>query len=67
MAFYQSKQIVNNEPLVSADGATETIAIISTHSAATLIMRMRDDCNATSHGARTESIGVLLSSPDGEY
>ncbi|MDQ5944624.1 MAG: hypothetical protein QG619_41 [Pseudomonadota bacterium] len=28
MAFYQSKQIVNNEPLVSADGATETIAIV---------------------------------------
>ena len=28
MAFYQSKQIVNNEPLVSADGATEVIAIV---------------------------------------
>lgn len=28
MAFYQSKQIVNNEPLVSGDGATEVISII---------------------------------------
>lgn len=28
MAFYQSKQIVANEPLVSADGATEVIAIV---------------------------------------
>lgn len=28
MAFYQSKQIVNNEPLVSGDGATEVISIV---------------------------------------
>lgn len=27
MAFYQAKQIVNNEPLVSADGATDVIEI----------------------------------------
>jgi len=28
MAFYQSKQIVNNEPLISACGASDTIAIV---------------------------------------
>lgn len=28
MAFYQSAQIVNNEPLVSSDGASEVIAIV---------------------------------------
>lgn len=28
MAFYQSKQIVANEPLVSCDGATEVIAVV---------------------------------------